>query len=219
VRHRKERGVRMKIIKNKVLWIVTAAYTSVLALLYSSARVSFYFIDRESFHGLSVALLVLMIALYVMQVFVFLKRDTLRDKLLKALFILNIIFLVLFTALVIVYAVMGWEMWDDYAYYIRKSLPYYCVLWFGVAGVLLLPRLKGKKKAIGSAVLCVCLLLGVVVIAFEPLHFQFAAQPTVFVSDEDTYSVVWATNAPSTGELVIESGVSTKHFYDENAGN
>ncbi|MBR2590983.1 MAG: metallophosphoesterase [Clostridia bacterium] len=209
----------MKIIKNKALWLVMAFYTSVLALLYSSARVSYYFIDRDSVKGLSVGLLVLMIAVFVLQLFTFLRGKNLREKHLKALFIAAIVFNVIFTAVVIAYAVMGWEMWDDYAYYIRISLPYFLIIWFGVASILLLPFLKGKMKAIGSAVLCVCLLFGIVVIAFKPFHFQFAAQPTVFVKSEDTYSVVWATNAPSTGELVIESGGTTQHLYDENAGN
>ncbi|MBR0415122.1 MAG: metallophosphoesterase [Clostridia bacterium] len=209
----------MKIIKNKVLWLILAVYTSVLALLYSSARVSYYFIDRDSVKGISVALLVLMIAVFVLQLFALLRLEKLRDKLLKTLWIISLIFIALFTAVVIAYAVMGWEMWDDYAYYVRKSLPYFCILWFGVVSVLLLPRLKGKKKAIGSAVLCVCLLFGVVVIAFEPFSFKFAAQPTVFVNGEDTYSIVWATNTPSTGELLIESGGNTQSFYDENAGN
>ena len=84
-------------------------------------------------------------------------------------------------------------------------------------------RFQGKGQEI-VAVVTLSVMLACMVIPFcadyfkTALHaYEFSAEPSVFVGS-DTYSVIFATNAPGTASLVVEKDGKTQTFTIEKNG-
>ncbi|MBQ6380288.1 MAG: metallophosphoesterase [Clostridia bacterium] len=209
----------MKVIQSKYTWLTMTVLASIAVWYYTCTRVSHYFIDRDSFQGASLTLLALMLAAFVLSFAVLLRREKCKPKSLKICFWVTAVLLVISIAFDIVYSALAWEMLDDIFYYVRSSIGWVLLIWFGIIALVFLPRLRAQHRKIVSIVLGACLLVSIVFIGFEPFAFRFSANPLVLVRNETTYSVVWATSHPATASLEIVSGGKSTVLYDEQGGN
>ena len=84
--------------------------------------------------------------------------------------------------------------------------------------------LKKRLKEVLVIVL-VCVMTGTMFLPFAKEFFgtyfrpySFLSEPTVFVSSDDTYAVMFATSGPGTGVLTVENGDEIKEYPEIAAG-
>ncbi len=82
---------------------------------------------------------------------------------------------------------------------------------------------KGLKEVL--AVVTVCVMLGISTLPFAGDYFRhyyrsysFLSEPSVFVSSNDTYAVMFATSAPGTGILTVKDDNGQEKEYAEISG-
>ncbi len=206
------------IFQSTFFWGIIAFLNSVSAWLYSSCRPSFYFIDRETFTGASVTVLILMLlnAVGAAAMLIFVKRAGAKFN--KVYGIVSIVLSVIFIGANVAYAFLGWEMWMNYFFYIKQTAVYFFVFWAVIASLIIIPKAKGKAKAILSIVLASVIFVSCIFSGFQIRKFEFSAQPVVFIDGDDNYTVTWATSCPSTGTLEICKDGLVSLYYDENCG-
>ena len=207
----------MKLFKNKWFILTQAVLTSLVALFYSSCRLTFYFVDRVTFGGATICMLGLFALSSLVGILCFFFYEKMSDKVLGRLSVTGFVILIIGIGMSVTFVILGWGTMEDFGYFFKKSLPYFLLIWFAVTLCVVLPRCGAKP--IVSIVLCIVFTLSVLLAYFRPLPFKLTAQPTVFVAGEGKYSVVWATSSPSIGKLEIQKDGVSHIYWDEVAGN
>ena len=96
-----------------------------------------------------------------------------------------------------VLAISGTETVRTALLYYKHVFPWLGLVLFVALTLLVLPRLKGKSKAVLSVVLAVCALFALICRVFPAGSYTLVSDPAVFDTGTD-YAVVFGTNAPGT---------------------
>ena len=114
-------------------------------------------------------------------------------------------------------AINDWQTNRVMVMYLKRMAPWIALVLGAVLALLLLPALKGKKKAVLAALLGVCVLLAAVWQVFPLSPFRITSDPLVLDTGTD-YSVVFATSAKGTGFVEYEYNGENYTVYAQNDG-
>ena len=114
-------------------------------------------------------------------------------------------------------AINDWQTNRVMVMYLKRLAPWAALVLGAVLALLVLPALKGKKKAVLAVLLGVCVLLAAVWQVFPLAPFAVTSDPLVLDTGTD-YSVVFTTSAKGTGFVEYEYKGETYTVYAQNGG-
>ncbi len=114
-------------------------------------------------------------------------------------------------------AINDWQTNRVMVMYLKRMAPWMALVLGAVLALVVLPALKGKKKAVLAAVLAVCVLFAAVWQIFPLSPYRITSDPLVLDTGTD-YSVTFATSAKGTGFVEYEYKGENFTVYAQNDG-